>query len=46
VLHSSVCGAWKFVWWGLSPAKTRVATELVTKRHLFQKLYYQIMPIS
>ena len=39
VLHSSVCGAWKVVWWGLSPAKHRVATELVTNRHLFQKLY-------
>jgi len=28
MFHSSVCGARKFVWWGLSPAKPRVATEL------------------
>ena len=44
VFHSSILGVWKFVWWGLSPPKPPVATELVTNRHLFQKLYYHTMP--
>jgi len=44
MFHSTILGVWKFVWWELSPPKPPVATELVTKRHLFQKLYYQTMP--
>jgi len=30
-------GAWKFVWWGLSPPKPPESTELVSNRHLFLK---------
>ena len=46
MFRSSIWGGWKFVWWGLSPPKPPVAMELVTNRHLFQKLYYQTMPNS
>ena len=46
VFHSSILGVWEFVWWGINPSKPPLTTELVTNRHLFQKLYYQIMPNS
>ena len=51
MFHSSIWGVWIFVGGvlknlGAKSFKGPVATELVTKRHLLQKLHYQTMPNS